>query len=100
MLSAEIKRSSKQTHWPIFVNHYKLVAVAELIHLIEVVGNITKSRARKESQIKFLGELAVCILQRSHCQINNRIMVNFRQSIKFVVSRNQEIRLCFESLAW
>ncbi|XP_070112532.1 sterile alpha motif domain-containing protein 5 isoform X1 [Equus caballus] len=31
VLQAEIEMSSKQTHWPIFVNHYKLVSVAELI---------------------------------------------------------------------
>lgn len=55
MLQAEIEISFKQTHWSIFVNHCKLVAVAELIHLIEDVENIAETKEKaKNATLNFL----------------------------------------------
>lgn len=55
MLEAEIEISSKQTHWPILVNHWKLVAIAELIHLIQDVENIAESTENAgDAKLSFL----------------------------------------------
>lgn len=98
MLSAE--REIKRTYWPIFVNRSEVVAVAELIHLIKVVGNPAERKGKsRNTKLNFLGEWQFAFLQGGHCQIHNQVAVDFSQIIKYVVSRNQEICLCCESLA-
>jgi hypothetical protein len=64
---AEIEICPNQIHWPIFVNHCKLVAVAELTHLIEDAENIAERKEKaKNAKINILGNQCFTFFKGNH----------------------------------